>query len=91
MNYVEIILKDEEGIIFHVGSDSSNFTHTGSYDYLDGWWCSCEHYNYRRCFCKHMQRARDCAEKEGIVLDDNVFLGLDDAEKEELEVGSYGG
>lgn len=79
-DYIELILSDDGGLVFHVDSSSSDFTHTVSYDYNDGWWCTCEQYTYRRCFCKHMQKAKKHAELEGFVTGDEVFMGLERSE-----------
>lgn len=66
---VEILHCDIHGVIFNIKSGSSKDFHTVSYD-TDGWWCTCEHYRYRKAFCKHMQACVDYAAENGINIPD---------------------
>lgn len=73
---VEVLYSDDQGIIFQTSSGSSPDWHTIGYDPYDGWCCTCEHYYYRKKFCKHMQACIDYVRRQGIgVLDKRVFGG----------------
>ena len=78
---VEILHSDNEGVIFNIKSFSSNDFHTVAYDYADGWICTCEQYQYRKKFCKHMEACADYAESNGIcIVDRDVFTGIRSSE-----------
>lgn len=71
---VEILLSDDDGIIFHVQSGSSEKWHTVGYDPRDGWICTCEHYHFRKKWCKHMRACVKYAENQGVqVFDRRVY------------------
>mgnify|MGYP000061041168 FL=1 len=68
------VINDEQGYIFSVSSESEETTeYTVAYDRVDGWFCNCPHYIFRKAYCKHMQAA---AVSENII-DTTVFKGVD--------------
>ena len=56
---VDILYADESWVYFRVKSDSRDEYQYVSFDRFDGWVCTCEHYQFRKAYCKHMQRAKD--------------------------------
>lgn len=75
---VEIDHQDKEGVIFNVVSSSRKEIHTTSYDVELGWCCTCEDYQFRKRFCKHMSKAKEYyAKHDGFLkLDKRVFTGF---------------
>ena len=48
---------DNQGLIFHVTSErDKNITYIVAVDDLDGWFCSCEDYQFRKHKCKHIKQ-----------------------------------
>lgn len=74
---IEILHSDDEGVIFQIQSSSkSKEFHTVGYDYADGWICTCEHYYFRRKYCKHMYACAEYAKEHGIHISDrDVYTG----------------
>ena len=60
---IKIYFGDEEGIFFKIPSQSRDEYQYVSWDRDDGWFCTCEHYQYRKKFCKHMQEAKQFLDK----------------------------
>ena len=53
-------LVDDQGFIFYVQSESDEtLTYLVSLDYIDGWWCGCDDYYYRKHECKHMRAVKE--------------------------------
>lgn len=71
---VDILVNDEDMMIFSCPSYSHpGEEHIVSWDDILGWWCSCEHYMFRKKFCKHMSECYALAVEEGRFLDKEVF------------------
>lgn len=37
---------------------STGYEHMVCYDKLDGWYCTCEDFQFRKRFCKHMKQCQ---------------------------------
>ena len=47
---------DNEGFIFFVESErDETIIYTVAVDYYDGWFCTCEDYQFRKHKCKHIK------------------------------------
>lgn len=55
---IKICYGDEEGISFKIPSQSRDEYQYVSWDRDNGWACSCEHYHFRKKYCKHMDEAK---------------------------------
>lgn len=55
---VDILYADHEWINFRVKSDSRDEYQYVCYDEEKGWTCTCEHYHFRKRYCKHMDKAK---------------------------------
>lgn len=55
---IKICYGDEEGISFKIPSASRDEYQYVSWDTDNGWSCTCEHYHYRKKYCKHMNEAK---------------------------------
>lgn len=55
---VDILYADESWVYFRVKSDSRDEYQYVSFDLFDGWVCTCEHYQFRKKYCKHMVKAK---------------------------------
>lgn len=61
---LEVILKDNEGFILNVSSETDETqTYTVAVDYSDGWWCNCPDYHFRKHECKHMRTVKQYIQK----------------------------
>lgn len=65
---IKIYFGDEEGICFKIPSHSRDEYQYVSWDKDNGWYCTCENYQYRKRFCKHMSEAKQFLDE----LNDNV-------------------
>lgn len=65
---IQIHFGDEDWICFKVPSSSRDEYQYVSWDADNGWSCTCEHYHYRKKYCKHMKEAKKFLQK----LNDNV-------------------
>ena len=56
---IKIYYGDGEGICFKVPSsrESEGYQYV-SWDIDNGWSCTCEHYQFRKAYCKHMKLAK---------------------------------
>lgn len=80
MNSSTLILHaDDEKVIFSVsGSDGEPYTVT--YDFDDGWLCTCDGCLKGGHFCKHMYQAKKFMEylQSNLLADDHeVFMGVE--------------
>ena len=65
---IQIHFADKEGVCFKVPSSSRDEYQYVSWDVDNGWSCTCEHYHYRKKYCKHMDEAKQFLQS----LNDNV-------------------
>lgn len=73
-----ILHADEEKVIFSVPS-SEGEPHTVTYDFDDGWFCTCPGCLKGGHFCKHMYQAKKFVEfmQVNLLADDHeVFTGV---------------
>lgn len=67
---IEVVCRDEQGIIWNVPSHSSNETYVCAIDEENEVWCSCYDFLYRKackhphlgdveCYCKHLKEVLD--------------------------------
>ena len=57
---VELFFRDDVGFIFWVGSESDeSVVYVVGVDVWDGWFCSCEDYQFRKHRCKHIRACLD--------------------------------
>lgn len=72
---VVVYLDEKEGM-FYIPSSSRHEDHTVAWDHQAGWFCTCEHYQFNKAFCKHMQEAYELSGEKGRKLGKKVFRGL---------------
>ena len=75
-----ILHADDEKIIFSVPSDSSPDPYVVTYDFDNGWLCTCEGCLKGGHFCKHMYQAKKFMEylQVNLLADDHeVFTGVE--------------
>ena len=61
---IQVYFADDEWICFKVPSSrkSEGYQYV-SWDIDNGWSCTCEHYHFRKGYCKHMRLAKEFLEK----------------------------
>jgi len=75
-----ILHADDEKIIFSVPSDSSTEPYVVTFDFEDGWLCTCDGCLKGGHFCKHMYQAKKFMEflQVNLLADDHeVFTGVE--------------
>ena len=55
---IQIYFGEDDWIYFKVPSSSRNEYQYVSWDKDNGWNCTCEHYQFRKLYCKHMEEAK---------------------------------
>lgn len=55
---IQIYFGEDTWICFKVPSSSRDEYQYVSWDKDNGWSCTCEHYQYRKKYCKHMEKAK---------------------------------
>lgn len=53
----ELIFWDSEGFIFEVTGSHGDIYLVG-FDYVDGWYCPCPDYHFRKHECKHIRECK---------------------------------
>lgn len=77
---VSIFYKDTTGVIFNVVSSSREWVYNTTYDTVNGWFCTCEDYQYRKKYCKHMKKCKEYYQKAyGVELPETVWNSEDDS------------
>lgn len=70
---IQIYFGEEDWVYFKVPSSSRDEYQYVSWDRSNGWFCTCEHFQFRKVYCKHMVEAKLFFDK----LNDEV-QGCDD-------------
>lgn len=65
---IQVQFADNGWISFKIPSSSRDEYQYVSWDEDNGWSCTCEHYHYRKQYCKHMEEAKQFLR----ILNDNV-------------------
>ena len=74
MGNVTLVGGTDETLFFEVKSSSRDITHDVYFDIDNGWFCTCENYYFRKCFCKHMKMARDYYLSFHKVMGEDIFI-----------------
>jgi len=67
-----IILSDSEGFIFEVIGSHGDIYIVG-FDYVDGWYCPCPDYQFRKHECKHIRACKELLNAQHVNVQDDLF------------------
>ena len=69
---VTIELQDKDGFIFSVIGSQGDIYYVG-FDYIDGWFCPCPDYQFRKHECKHITACKHELSKQHIDVPSDLF------------------
>lgn len=69
---VETLLEDSEGFIFRVIGSHGDIYLVG-FDYVDGWFCPCPDYYFRKHECKHIRECKHELTTKNMNVSDLLF------------------
>ena len=67
-----IIFSDSEGFIFEVTGSHGDIYIVG-FDYVDGWYCPCPDYQFRKHECKHIRACKELLNAQHVNVQDDLF------------------
>ena len=70
--FAEVEVADKEGFIFRVVGSTGDIYIVG-YDYLDGWFCPCPDYRFRKHECKHISACKELLMKNHVQVSSELF------------------
>ena len=68
----ELIFWDNEGFIFEVTGSHGDIYLVG-FDYVDGWYCPCPDYQFRKHECKHIRASKELLIAQHVNVQDDLF------------------